>query len=108
MVFFFQDRLRGYAPKSLTTFRGPNLFFQRSLRGCEPGDRHSVRRATDVIKTDFMAECDRLRVSAMLAAYSYFKIFPDLPSLFHCNAHKSADAVLVNRNKRVFFQYAVL
>src|SRR5208337_1649017 len=107
-MLLFQCSLRSYAPKSLTTFGEPYLFFQRSLRGCEPCDRHSVWRAADIIKSDFMTECNRLRFPAMLAAYSYFKIFPDLSSFFHSHAHKRPDAFLVNSNERIFFQYAAL
>src|SRR5205823_9130943 len=41
---------------------------ERRLRRGEPRERHAVWRARDVVEPDPVAECDRARVAAVLAA----------------------------------------
>src|SRR5919106_5416134 len=47
---------------------GGILCSQRRLRGSNPGDRHPVRRAADVVEPGQLEERDRLGVAAVLAA----------------------------------------
>src|SRR5215469_16297112 len=47
----------------------------------QAGDRHTERTATDVIQTDLVAELDRVRIAAVLAANANLQIAACGPAL---------------------------
>src|SRR5262249_52933159 len=79
---------------------------ERRLRGREPRDRHPERRAGHVIKTDLVAERDRGRITAMLAADAELDVFTHLAATLGGDAHQFADAVAIDRHERVVCQNA--
>ena len=97
----FRSRARRRSRKYLTTgagdernsfvvlFRPPFLFRtgsslpQRRLRRRQAGDRHAERAAADVIQPDLVAELDRVRVAAVLAADADLQVRPRRPALLH-------------------------
>src|SRR4051812_45884115 len=83
-------------------------FDERRLRRCEARERHAVRRAGDIVEPDPVAERDRARLAAVLAAD------PELDLLFRTTAaldrdpHQVADSVLVQHLERVALEHVVL
>src|SRR5579862_6424508 len=66
---------------------GTGAFAERSLCRRKPRDRDAERRARDVIEPDLVAECDRSRIAAMLAANA------ELESLAHFAAAFGGDGI---------------
>jgi hypothetical protein len=58
------------------------------LRRNKSGDRYSVRRTGYVIKTDRLAQADRYRVAAMLAANAKLQPRTGRPSALGDEAHE--------------------
>src|SRR6516162_2197567 len=77
------------------------LLGNRRLGGGQAGDGHTVRRTTDVIEPDLMAEDHAGRVAAMLAANPDLELFTGLPSPCHADPHQPPDPVLVDRLERI-------
>src|ERR1041384_3309250 len=75
---------------------------ERSLRRRQSCDRHAERRATDVIKSDLVAEGNRARLAAVFAADADFKFGLDRAPAFCARAYEFAHAVGVEHLKGVF------
>src|SRR5687768_3733824 len=73
----------------------------RRLRRREARDGHAVRRRRHVGETGFVAERDRRRVAAVLAADPDLETWPRLPSTLDRDSHHGADAVAVEHLERV-------
>src|SRR5512137_2281122 len=67
----------------------------------EPGDGHPEGRAADVVQPDEVAELDRGRLAAVLAADAQLDPGPRLPALLDGHTHELADAVAVEDLERV-------
>src|ERR1700675_3335577 len=76
-------------------------FAERGLRCGEPRNRHAKRRARHVVERDLVAERDRGRIAAVLAADAELEIFADLAAARGGDADELADARAVDRDKRV-------
>src|SRR5580698_2280016 len=87
-----------------TLRRAIALDAQRRLRRGETRHRHAVRRARHVIQTDLLAELDRRRIAAMLAANAKFQIGLHRAAFFRGDAHHFADALDVDRDERILGQ----
>src|SRR5438067_729623 len=83
-------------------------FLQHRLRRCEPGDGHAVRRAADVVEAEPVAELDRLRVAAVLAADAELDRRLHLAPALDGDAHQLTDAFLVERLEWVALDDAFL
>ena len=77
--------------------------FNVSLCGREPCDRNAVRRAGNIIEPDLVAELDRRRIAAVLAADAEVHVRAGLLAELHCHVHKFAYADLVELSKRIGF-----
>ena len=66
-----------------------------SLRGRKPGDRHTVRRAANVVEPGLVEELDTRRVSAVLAAYADLEVGPDAPAQLAAPGDQPSDALSV-------------
>src|SRR5689334_10607392 len=74
---------------------------QGSLRCGKPCDRHAERGARHVVEADLVAERDRSRIAAMLAANADLELAARLAPPFDADAHQFADALLVNGDKGI-------
>src|SRR5690606_20510629 len=79
---------------------GPQL----RLRRRQTGDRHPIRRATDVVEADSMAEIDTGGIAAVLSADAHLQVGAAAASLLHAHPDQFADALLVNGLERVLLQ----
>src|SRR6185369_13625879 len=75
---------------------------QSGVGSSEAGDRHPEGGAGDVVETDLVAEYDRFRITPMFPADAKFYPFPGASAQFAGHFYQFADAVLVERDKRVF------
>src|SRR5262245_61810275 len=73
------------------------LFDDGRLGRSQPGDRHTVRRTTDVIEPDLVAEHHAGRVAAVLAADPDLELFAGPAAAGNSQLHQSSDAVLIDR-----------
>src|SRR4051812_178094 len=87
---------------------GPVRLLQRSLRRREAGERDPVRRAADVIEPDPVAELDRRRLAAVLAADAELDVRLRLPPPLHRDPHQVSDTFGVEHLERVALEHAVL
>src|SRR3954463_8962383 len=71
------------------------------LRGGKTRDRHAERRARHVIEPNFVAERDRCRIAAMLAANPELQRIARLAPALGRDANQLADAVSVERHERI-------
>src|SRR4051812_48271103 len=69
---------------------------ERGLRRGKPGDRHTERRARHVVKSDLVAERDRSRIAAVLAADANLEALAHLAAALDTDSHQRADAVAVD------------
>ena len=67
----------------------------------EAGDGHAVGRAGDVVKPDLLAEGDRSRVAAMLAANAELDVRTGRPAALRCDAHQLAHAFGIQRDEGI-------
>ena len=65
---------------------------ERRLRRRQPGDRHAVGRAGDVVEADLLAEGDRGRIAAVLAADAELDVRPRRAAALGGDADQLADA----------------
>src|SRR4051812_16329863 len=118
----------GTAPRAADTFRitetesmGPGVrrddvelrlpgrgLAERGLRCGEAGDRHAVGRAGDVVEPDLVTEADRSGIAAMLAADADLERGARLAAALDADPDQFADAVAIDRNKRIDLQNAAL
>src|SRR5690349_20048766 len=68
----------------------------------QPGDRHSERRARDVVETDMVEEVHRLWVAPVFTAHTDFEIGPGLAALLGGDLYEAADALGVERLERAY------
>ena len=73
---------------------------ERGLGGRDPGDRHPVRRAADVVEPDRGEEADAVGVAAVLAADAELQIGVGAAAALRRDAHERADARDVDRLER--------
>src|SRR5262245_45222603 len=85
-----------------------SLFLERCLRRGEPGERHAIRRAGDVVEAEAVAERDRLGLAAVLAADAHLQVFLHAPASLDGDPHQVAHPGLVERLERVALEHAVL
>ena len=74
---------------------------ERRLRRREAGDRHAEGRAGDVVEPSLLAEGDRGRIAAVLAADAELDVRARRAAALGGDADQFADAVLVERDERV-------
>src|SRR6266849_358901 len=75
--------------------------FHGGLGCCQARDRDPERAARNVVEPDAVAEVDRIRVAAVLAADPHLQLRPRLAALAHGQLHEPADTLFVNRLERV-------
>src|SRR5581483_4229053 len=97
-----RDRRRG-SPDAVTGGRGllPGSGGEGRLGRGEPGDGHPERRAGDVVEPDRVAEGNRIRVAAVLAADADLEVGARAPALLDGEPHLAPDADRVERLERV-------
>src|SRR5579862_1485541 len=78
------------------------------LRGGEPGERHAKRRAGDIVEPEPVAERDRARLAAVLAADAELERRLFRPAALDRDPHQPADALLVEHLERVALEHAVV
>src|SRR5262245_26761174 len=74
---------------------------ERGARGREPRDGKPEGRAGHVVEPELVAERDRGRVPAVLAADAELELWLDIAPLLRCDPHERADAIAVYRLERV-------
>src|SRR5262245_718366 len=74
---------------------------QGCLRGSEPRDRNPEWRAGDVVEAELVAERDRRRVAAVLAADADFELVARLAAALDADAHRLAHAFAIDRHERI-------
>src|SRR5947209_11655946 len=74
---------------------------QRRLSGCQSCDRYTIGRTRNVVHAYAVAELDRARLTAMLAANADFEIRTRLSAEFDRMLDDLAYAVLIQNGKRV-------
>src|SRR5206468_12511763 len=77
------------------------LSLERCLRGCQPGNGNPERAATYVVQTEPVTKFDAGRFAAVFAANSELDVWSRLSSQVAGNFHQAADALLINRGKRI-------
>src|SRR6202020_3346439 len=77
------------------------------LRRRQPRDRHAVGRALDIIEANLVAERDRSRIAAMLAANADLEIGAGLAPARDPDPDQLADAVAIDRDERIDLQDAL-
>src|SRR5579885_996335 len=87
--------------------RAARALAERRWRGGEPRDRHAKRRARDIVELDLVAELNRGRIAAVLAANAELQLLTRLAAALGGDAHQLADAVAIDRHKRVGRQDAL-
>ncbi len=81
---------------------------ERGLCGGNPGDRHAVRRAADVVEPGELEEADRVGIAAVLAADAQLEIGAGLAPDPRRQPHEPADAGLVDRLERAAVEHLAL
>ena len=79
------------------------LFQNRSVSGRQTGDRHTERRAGNVVQANLVAEHDGRRIAAVLAADAEFDVRAGLLAELNGHLNELADAVLVKTSERIRF-----
>src|SRR5262245_59336866 len=74
---------------------------ERGLGGREAGDGNAERRAGDVVEREFMAEGDRGRVAAVLAADADLELGARLAAALDADAHQFAHALAVDGDEGI-------
>src|SRR5947207_14791325 len=82
------------------------LLAERGLRRGEPRDRHAERRARHVVEPDLVAEHDRSRIAAVLAADADLEVPAHLAAALDADPNQRADAIAVDRPERIARQDA--
>ena len=80
------------------------LAAKRRLGRRQPGDRRAVGRAGDVIQPHRVAEGDRGRVAAVLAADAELQIRTGPPSTLDGDMYHLAHSIGVQRNERIVLE----
>src|SRR5262249_19232452 len=75
--------------------------FEGGLGGGEAGDRYAERAAGDVIQANLLAELDRIRVAAVLAADAAFELVLRTMAFADGHLDELADADGVERLERI-------
>src|SRR5439155_12657106 len=68
-------------------------FAERRLRCGQAGNWHAEWAARDVVQPDLVAELNRIRVAALLAADAELDLRPCLAAAFDGELHQPADAL---------------
>src|SRR5215510_5470591 len=74
---------------------------ERGLGGREAGDGNAERRAGDVVERELMAEGDRGRVAAVLAADADLELGARLAAALDADAHQFAHALAVDGDEGI-------
>src|ERR1700719_1257841 len=90
---------------AVMSLRSPLFTRQHGLRRGQPCDRHPIRRAGDIVEPDLLAESDRGRVAAVLAANAELQSGPGGASALNRYAHELTHPGNVEANERVVLQY---
>src|SRR5262249_39101728 len=95
---------------NLQLFRPPRFHFElvgsSSLGRGEPSREHPEWRTRDVVQSGLVAERDRRRISAMLAAGTDFAMEASPAAPFGGLVHEFPDDVTMKKRERVVFQNA--
>src|SRR5438034_1441148 len=78
------------------------------LRRSQTGDRDAVGGAADVVETHSLAERDRGRVAAVLAADAELDVRLHRPATLGGDADQVADAFLIEGHERVLLEDALV
>src|SRR5580658_4766908 len=81
--------------------RARQLLAERRLCGGETRDRHAERRARNVVEPDLVAERDRGRIAAVLAADAELEALAHLAAALARDRDQFADALAVDRDERI-------
>src|SRR5579883_219369 len=76
-----------------------NALAERGLRGREPSDRHAEWRAGHIVEPSRVAECDRSRIAAMLAADADLELVAHGTPALDTDANELADAFAIDRHE---------
>src|SRR4029078_3691101 len=101
------------APERRTSAPGLDVLpavrlLERGLRRRQPRKRDAVRRAAHVVEADPVAELDRRRLAAVLAADAELDVRLRLPPPLDADPHQVALALLVERLEGVPLEHTVL
>ena len=77
------------------------LFQNRSVSGRQTGDRHTERRAGNVVQANLVAEHDGGRIAAVLAADAELDVRAGLLAELSSHLNELADAILVKAGERI-------
>src|ERR1700722_17488234 len=81
--------------------RARQLLAERCLGGGETRDRYAERRARDVVEPDLVAERDRGRIAAVLAADAELEVLAHLAAALARDRDQFADALAIDRDERI-------
>src|SRR5579883_1232091 len=93
--------LQGTLKGEVKLCRARQLLAERRLRGREARDRNAERRARDVVESDEVAELDRGRIAAVLAADAELEVLAHLAAALARDRDQFADAFAVDRDERI-------
>src|SRR5437588_3501978 len=88
--------------------RARACFLERRLRGGEACERDPERRARHVVEAELVAERDRARLAAVLAADTELELRLRAPPPLDGDPHQVADAVDVDHLERIALEHPVL
>src|SRR3984957_6034149 len=98
---------RHHRSATLPLRRARRFLAERRLRRCKARDRHAERRAGNVVEPDLVAERDRSRVAAVLAADAELELRAYLAAALGRDPHQFADAIAIDRDERIDRQDAL-
>src|SRR5206468_9718786 len=81
---------------------------ERRLRGSESGQRYAVGRARHIVEPELMAEGDRLRLAAVLAADAHLQVGLRRPPALDADPHQVADTTDVERLEGIALEHSLL
>ena len=77
--------------------------FDRRVSSRQARYGHAEGRAADVVVANQMAELDRFRIAAVLAANAHFQIGAGFAAVIHSHLHQFAHAVPIQRLEGILF-----
>src|SRR5258708_6136826 len=83
------------------------LVRERRLGRGEPGDRHPIGRAGDIVEADLVAEADGGGIAAVLAADAELQVLARAAAALGADAHELAHALAVDGDEGVVRENAL-
>src|SRR5262245_66214627 len=90
-----------YSPTSTTSSRACGVLAERGLGRREAGDGDAERRAGDIVERELVAERDRGRVAAVLAADADLQLGARLAAALDADAHQFAHALAIDGDEGI-------